>query len=333
MPTESRPRIAPLLVSLRQRARASWDEPAVRTWRQGITDSLLAFGFTRLVMIAVFVSAAAIVPAKNSLQIPMTWPDFDGILSQGDGGWYLDLAAHGYDPGSFSVDRQANWTYFPLYPLSIRLFTELGVGNGALVGILLSNLFSLAALVVLWKLTQELAGGRAARRAVFYLCAFPTSIFLSAVSNMGLALLLLTTSMYFLLRGRWAPSSLSGAVAVLARGQAIFAVAPLAWSALTNGGDWRGRLRRAPCLLPAPFALAAFMMFMLWHTGNALAFWEIQEAWGRELTFPGRVIGSFLLHPRLVGQGESAWDFTAMNVSVAVAAVVGLPFVFRAFGG
>lgn len=302
------------------------------SWRRGLADCAFAFAVTRALILVVFTLSVAILPAKNSTQVRWSWPDLGNLLSQGDGGWYLDLAARGYDPGPVEPGRQANWTFFPLYPATIRLMEELGVRDGRVAGIVLSNAFSLGGLLFLWKIAEEKAGANVARRAVFYVSAFPTSIFLSGVWNMGLALFLLSASLYLLLRQRWAASSLAAALAVLARGQAIFMLAPLAW-AVAMRGDWRARLRLAPYLLPIPAALGAFMLYMWAHTGNALAFLEVQKAWGRELDYPGRVIASFILHPRLVGQSTSAWDFTVINVLVAAASVVALPCVFRTFGG
>ena len=322
-----------MLQSQRRRAGQWLELVKTSSWLTALADSLLAFGATRLLILSIFIASAAIVPAKNSTQIPFAWPDFDRLLSQGDGGWYLDLAAHGYDSGPFASDRQANWTFFPLYSMSIRPFIELGAGDGAIAGILLSNVFSVAGLVFLWRLSEGVAGSAAARRTVFYLSAFPTSVFLSGVWNMGLAFLLMTGCLYLLLRQRWAASSLAGGLAVATRGQAVFVLAALGWALLTMRRNWPSRLRAAPYLLAVPIPLGAFMLFMWRLTGNPLAFWDVQEAWGRELSVPWRVFGSFLLHPRLVGQGESAWDFTAMNVAVAAVSLAMLPFVFRAFGG
>jgi len=301
-------------------------------WRTAVKYSLFAFASTRVIIFVVFTAAAAIVPAKDSSEITLTWPDIDGILSQGDAAWYLDLAAHGYDPGPYNDEAQANWAFFPLYPVAVRVLMELGAGS-AVAGIVLSNLFSLAGLTFLWKLTQEVSEEATARRTVFYLCAFPTSIFLSGAFNMGLALLLLVASLYFLVKQRWAASSFVAGLATLARGQAVLILAPLVWAAVTMSANWRERLKLTPHFLLVLVPLAGFLVYMEQHTGNAFAPWDMQAVWGRELDVPGRVIGSFILHPRLVGQATSPWDFTAANVAVAVASVVMLPFVFLKFGG
>ena len=300
-------------------------------WLAAVKDSLFAFVSTRVIIFVVF-TAAAIIPAKNSNEITLTWPDIDGILSQGDAAWYLDLATNGYDPGPYSGETQANWAFFPLYPMAVRFLMELGAGS-ATAGIILSNLFSLAALTFLWKLTQEVSDEATARRTVFYLCAFPTSIFLSGTFNMGLALLLLVASLYLLIKQRWAASSIVAGLATLARGQAVLILASLAWAALTTRADWHERLKLTPYFLLVVTPLAGFLLYMERHTGNAFAPWDMQAVWGREVDVPGRVIGSFLLHPRIVGQATSPWDFTAANVAVAVASVVMLPFVFLRFGG
>ena len=43
-------------------------------------------------------------------------------LCQWDCGWYLGIVQHGYDAAPHLVDGwwQANWAFFPLYPLLVR---------------------------------------------------------------------------------------------------------------------------------------------------------------------------------------------------------------------
>ena len=305
---------------------------SVRTsaWWQAMVHSLVVFAITRAAILAIFVVAAAVIPAKNAERIELSRPDVRFIFSQADGGWYLDVALHGYDPGPFTTDKQANWAFFPLYPAMIRLFVMPGIGDSALVGILLSNLFSLAALTFLWKLTEEAVGPAAAHRAVFYLSAFPTSIFLSAISNMGLSLLLLAASLYFMLRQRWPAASLAGGLAVLTRGQAIFLVLPFTWCILRSCPGWISRLRATPYLLMTPFALGGFMVYMWQHTGNALAFSDILASWDRSAAPPWTPLLDFIRDPRFVG--DYGWDFTAVNFVVVLGSLAALPFVFKQFG-
>lgn len=300
-------------------------------WSQGLRDSLIAFGVTRLLLLMLFTVSWAVVPAKNATEIPLSRPDFSAILSQGDGEWYLDIAQHGYDPGPFTSDQQKNWAFFPLYPLLIRSLVTLGVpSDPEAAGILLSHAFALVAMVLVWKLTEEISDTATARRTVFYMSAFPTSIFFSAVSNMAITLLLFSASLYFLLHERFGWASLTAGLAALARGQGVFLVFPFALSIYSLRRGMPARIRAAPYLLAAPIALGGFMLYMWRHTGNAFATTDILAAWDREFAPVWEPVSRFLRSPVMVGY--YGWDLVPVNVAVAVVALGVVPLVFRRFG-
>lgn len=300
-------------------------------WSQALRDSLIAFGVTRVLILMLFTISWAVVPAKNALEIPLSRPDFSSVLSQGDGVWYLNIAQHGYDPGPFASDQQKNWAFFPLYPLLIRSLITLGVpSDPEVAGILLSNAFALVAMVLIWKLTEERSDMATARRAVFYMSVFPTSIFFSAVSNMALTLLLFSASLYLLLHERFGWASLTAGLAVLARGQGVFLLFPFALSIYRLHGGWPARIRAAPYLLAAPIALGGFMLYMWRHTGNAFATTDILAAWDREFAPVWEPVFGFLRSPVMVGY--YGWDLAPVNIAVAVLALSVAPFVFRRFG-
>lgn len=301
------------------------------SWPHALRDSLIAFGVTRVLIVLLFTISWPVVPAKNAAEIPLSRPDFSAILSQGDGGWYLDIAEHGYDPGPFTSDEQKNWAFFPLYPLLIRSLVMLGIpAEPPAAGIVLSHAFSLGAMVFIWKLTEEKTDAATARRAVFYMSAFPTSIFFSAVSNMGLTLLLFSASLYYLLHESYGRASLMAGLAVLARGQGLFLFFPFALGIYRLRQGWPARIRAAPYLLAPPAALGIFMLYMWRHTGNAFATADILAAWDRKFAPVWEPVLGFLRSPVMVGY--YGWDLAPVNIVVAVLALGVLPLVFRRFG-
>src|SRR5205814_6350863 len=74
-----------------------------------------------------------------------------------DGNWYADVAAHGYS-ASADTSQEQNYAFFPLYPFLMRLAGDASGlsalrGGYNLAGVLLSHLFFLAALALLYRLT------------------------------------------------------------------------------------------------------------------------------------------------------------------------------------
>jgi hypothetical protein len=74
-----------------------------------------------------------------------------------DSGWYETIVDHGYEARAFSTDRQANWAFFPLYPLLTRFLgpkNVVGRSGNHWIGFLLSNVFTLIGLLVLHDLVE-----------------------------------------------------------------------------------------------------------------------------------------------------------------------------------
>jgi Gpi18-like mannosyltransferase len=102
-----------------------------------------------------------------------------------DSNWFLTVTLHGYD------DPQPWRTaFFPLYPLTVRAVGEpidlLGLFDGheyELAGILVSLAAMLAGLYLLHRLTAVELGPRAADNTVLLFAFFPTSFYLSAISE------------------------------------------------------------------------------------------------------------------------------------------------------
>ena len=291
--------------------------------------SVAAFALTRLLILALVLASA---------QLTIVHPDPDSdygngsvnldrmpvtrILrkraSRGDGNWYMSISQLGYERRPYSAERQANWAFFPAYPLLLRAAARL-TGDLPLTGVLLSTLLLLPALFLLHR--TALAFGldaRAADRAVFYVAAFPVSYFFSLPLTESLFLLLTVGSFYAAKRERWLVAGVLGALASATRvtGVLLFpALALLYWETYRT---LKPRLNFLPLLL-VPAGLLSFMLFLYRTTGNALAFRDITvEAWGRRPQFFLTTLLSYLAHPLAVAE---PWDFRLLNFLAASAAL------------
>ncbi|MDP2935793.1 MAG: mannosyltransferase family protein, partial [Dehalococcoidia bacterium] len=115
------------------------------------------------------------------------------VWARWDSGWYASIAEAGY---RYSLEQASNVAFLPAYPLAIKAFTLL-TGNTWTAGILVSNLAFLAALIVLFKLTQSKFGRAVAGRAVLYTGAFPAAFFYFSMYSESLYLLAVLLSFYF----------------------------------------------------------------------------------------------------------------------------------------
>lgn len=240
-----------------------------------------------------------------------------GFAFVNDAGWYYNVVQFGYERQAFDAKTFHNWAVFPLHPLVWRYATKITGGDAALTGIALSNVFFLCALVLLYKIAGQFGYGEdVAARAVFYIAAFPTSYFFSFPWTESLYLLLIAGCFYLARRQSWLLAGLVGALASATRSSGIILLPALLILYLQmNGRSVRANILS---LLLFPTGLIAFMIYLYRITGNALAFKDVQAAWGRK---PGLFIEPFLEYlrePSLVG---TPWNFKILNLAAALIAI------------
>jgi len=220
---------------------------------------------------------------------PNSYP-FINMWARWDGGWYLQIAQHGY---RFVPTEQSNVAFFPLYPDLIAVVHH-GIplphdAGWLLVGIIVSNVALLVALIYLYQLVRLDYDRRTAARVVLYLCIFPTTLFLSAVYSESLFLALVVSAFYYARAGRWFFVGALSAAAALCRPPGVLLIAPLAFEYLSQKEfQWRRIKPDSLALLLAPMALAGHLTFLRWRFGdwNVLAKAESMKGWSRHLTLP-----------------------------------------------
>jgi Gpi18-like mannosyltransferase len=201
--------------------------------------------------------------------------------TQWDSIWFLDIAKDGYR----SIPDNSHAAFFPVYPGLIRLFTPVFLGNSWLAALFLANASLLAALVLLYRLTDQEFGKAAAARTVFYLVAFPAGFFLTAAYNEGLFIALIVSAVYCMRRGHWWLACVLGAVASGTRSAGIVLVVPFCFEYLRQHGR---RIRwDALAIGVVPFGLAGVMIIGKIAYNNPFAFSDSQAArWGRHVSWP-----------------------------------------------
>lgn len=244
-----------------------------------------------------------------------------------DSGWYMSIATGGYAPGPYSALQEQNWGFFPLYPLLVASVARtipitLGYTALAFIGVLISNIAFFATIILLYRITKDEFNSFVARNAIWLLALFPVSYFLSGFRPESVFLLLSVLTYWEARHERWWLAGLAGALAAAARLQGILVCILILGEGLSRyGWQWRRMLPViGACVLTAA-GLVAFMAYMWWLTGDALAFSDIQrQQWGHDLMFPLSPLLAFLKQPFLVG--VYGWDFGVLNFVLIVTALV-----------
>ena len=214
---------------------------------------------TRLVLLLVTLTAPRWPQSWRALIVPDPGESHSGAPRVGsvqlsswyewDAEWYLRIAGNGPQMGYSRYWTDPNhhfsaFAFFPLYPLTVRAAAALVPGalvsvpassapHGSQpppqlveVALVVSNVIFILALVALYLLAMARAGPVVARRAVWLLCLFPTSVFFSAPYSEGMFLLWLALFFLMLYRGNWWLAGLCGALAAATRSLGVALVLP-----------------------------------------------------------------------------------------------------------
>jgi len=302
-------------------------DPAA-AWR----ETVIPFAASRVLLLLV----TAIVMALNGLRgVPgATAPVTDtlaGYWDRWDAQWYLRVATNGYSAAP-DLHNHVSLAFFPLYPLLLHLFLAVWPWSPAAAALVLSNACFFAAASTLYQLVGLDFGHRTARRAVWVLALFPTSLFFFAGYSESLFLLCLLRCCYHLRLRQWWMAGLWGGLAGAARPLGILLVGPflVAWWEKdggktpfhlgTLGRAALARLRHAPSTLAAgaliPAGVLAYMVFLWLSFGQPLAFSASQRSWHRGWAWPWQAVAGALTQPFAHFPQISGTDVHAMTDSL-----------------
>ncbi len=243
--------------------------------------------FNRLYLFIVAWLAVMYLPFRERIGFPSPralpqYPFLDA-WTRWDGGWYVSIATEGYQ---FSQNAQSNVAFFPLYPLTIKLFSII-FKNPYLSGIIVSNLAFIIGIVFLYKLLREylLKDEGKTLWSILFLIFFPYSLFFSAVYSESLFLMCAVLCFYFAEGKNWVLSGIFGMLACADRfvGIALFpAIIVKYWETYTANHRLSHpqnptALQHFPlisllCIGLIPLGLISYMLFLYIKFGDPLAF-------------------------------------------------------------
>lgn len=229
--------------------------------------------------------------------------------------WYLDIARRGYSRELVPETGEANYAFFPLYPLLVAALGRV-LGDLYLAGLVISNLALLAAAILLYRLAAEEHGRDVAERSVAYLFLLPTAFVFSGVLTESLFTALNVAAFYAARKGKWGWAGAWGGLAALTRPNGVLLVLPLAWLCFTDRASRQRWPRYLAALALIPAGLLVFAGYLWIVVGDPLAWLRIQRAWYKTLANPMEVI---------------LWGFGAPTLQLRVGAWFSLAFLAACF--
>ena len=205
-----------------------------------------------------------------------------------DGFWYSLIAEQGYDY------HPATTAFWPLYPWTMKLVSNLLVIRPEVAGYFLANLAFLVALVFFHRLVAREWGDGVARRATVLLAFFPTAFYFNAVYSESFFLLFTVLAFYWAKGGRWWLAALAAVLAGMTRNLGVMLAVPLAiifikqhWPVLR--WHWEKPTRWPTDMLALaliPLGPALYLLYLWIDFGDPLLTLEAQKGWARQQGTP-----------------------------------------------
>ncbi|MFG2038891.1 mannosyltransferase family protein [Dactylosporangium sp. NPDC048998] len=251
-------------------------EAADRPWRRAVLSGLGIFAASKagLAAVSTFAWIGEKRPNVTATYVAAQW------AAQWDSVWFRDVAKMGY----YADPYNAPAAFFPLYPMLIRALTPLCLGKDWVAALLVANVATLGALIVLYRLVEHEFDRSSAGRTVFYLVAFPTGFFLTAAYNEGLFIGLMVATVYCLRRQHWWWAGAFGGLAAFTRSAGILLAGAFVYEYVRVNRLAVRRNALAVLLIPLGVVGVAAVSLHAYH--EPFAFLRAQRYWGRHLDWP-----------------------------------------------
>ena len=296
-------------------------------------DVLLAVGLVA-VAASLYVVAGALWNAIHGTANP-----FFDLMTQWDSGWYLSIIDGGYHTQRLAGGRSAgsaNWAFFPLYPLLVRLVVEATGLRQAAAGVLVSAASLAVAVLFALDYLRRTRDARTATYGVVLLALGPYSFYSLSLMTEGLFLALVAVGFWCLATGRFLTAGAVGGLLSATRPTGLLFGVAMAVALWRRAGAfepvvagvrrrrWLDVVRGVPAVLTdgrvlalglVPVGLVAYVLYLWAHVGDPLAFVHVQSAWGRSFGNPLRHLGAAVLDGPPQRAYYAAWALLGLGLS------------------
>ncbi|MFH1420614.1 MAG: glycosyltransferase family 39 protein [Candidatus Aenigmatarchaeota archaeon] len=231
-----------------------WKEPMFR-------KLIIAFIIIKLFIIALGLVGDFSFPLDNVHQRNVTGNPILNEWAQYDGAGYLDLAQNGYNK---EWNNTGNYSVYPLFSMLIAVFAV--IFGYPLAAFLISNIFSLVAIILLYILVRKELDEKKSYRAALFLMLFPTVYFFTAMYAESLFLALVLAMFICARKNQWLIVGLLGFAVSLTRIQGILVFLPMLYMYVRQQKIKMNMLY----LFLIPAGLACLFLYQGFVTGDSL---------------------------------------------------------------
>ena len=218
------------------------------------------------------------------------------LAKQKDAFWYESIVTRGYHPveidGQFDISqRQSNWAFFPLYPLSNYFLSSVLKVEYDKAAFLLSLLFSILALLGIYEFSSIYFKDESiALYASLLFLMLPFHYYFSWFLTEALFFSILIWSFIFIQKDKTILASICCALLVLCRPNGLLLLLPIAIFVLENKRIQKyfslDTLKKCSFLIAPLISFGVYTIYQFSLTGDFMVFSSAQEAWGKKFTWP-----------------------------------------------
>lgn len=255
----------------------------------------LAVALVHFLIVQITAVLASLYGTQNSPSPPFQtlppvpggiWRHLVDPMRMWDGLWYRLVAVQGY-PGT--GNNVANDAFWPLYPMSMRGLSRLTGLPEDVSGYLIANVCFFVAMVLLYQLVRIDFDRPIARRTIWALALFPTSLFFTAVYTESMFLMLSVAAILCARVRRWWLAGVLGMLAALTRSHGIFLVIPFAVLWFKQYGFYlRAMIPKGVTVLMPLLGPVLFGGYLQRTQGDWKNFIDVQAMWNRTSAMPWR---------------------------------------------
>lgn len=232
-----------------------------------------------------------------------------------DNGWYSSVILNGYNlsPSGHDAGDAANWAFFPLDSVIIKIISFRGTLDYRYVGLAVNTLFAVLAITIAYKYIL-LSGGSIKTAIIFaFLILFgPYGFYCACLYTEALFMFLTVLFLYEMRKENFILMGVAGAFLSATRNIGVLAVfAVLFYIIQRHVTEKRGGFKSFVIetlsdhklllgVFLTPLGLFLYMLYLRIHVGDALAFVRIQKAWGRSASNTISVLCSVFTSPLFV---------------------------------
>lgn len=241
--------------------------------------------------------------------------DFFKSLSNWDGGHFLSIAQFGYG-------EKFQFAFFPLYPLVIKLVSQLT--QNYLIAAISVNLISVFfAFQLLYKLMLRDFNKYISERVVLGLMIFPTSFYFLTAYTESLFFLFIVATFYFLRQKKLLLATFFAILASATRLVGLAVVFALILDVILKHG-FRKKLWY---IFLAPLGFLLYCAYLFTHLRDPFYFLTAELHWQRSLSIPVISFWETIRNLSQTGFIKSNFD----SLLDLIFAIIGVGFAFRSF--